>query len=154
MAYEPVNTPEASITFADEAGKEYRYTFSRNGTGYTLEAGSLPPGRYTWKAATILDKETLTATGSFRVNELMAERLSTVADHALWENISARTGGIMVHATDLDRIADTIATARAIVPRSYSHAGFSDLIGLRWIFFAVLALLTLEWAMRRRSGLY
>ncbi|HNK67414.1 MAG TPA: hypothetical protein PKH36_01715 [Flavobacteriales bacterium] len=153
-SYEPVNTPEASITFADEAGKEYRYTFSRNGTGYTLEAGSLPPGRYTWKAATILDKETLTATGSFRVNELMAERLSTVADHALWENISARTGGIMVHATDLDRIADTIATARAIVPRSYSHAGFSDLIGLRWIFFAVLALLTLEWAMRRRSGLY
>ena len=153
-SYEPVNTPEASIIFTDEAGKDYAYAFSRKGTGYALEVGSLPPGRYTWKAAATLDKERLAATGAFVVNELVAERLSTVADHALLASIAARTQGLMVHAADVDRIADTIAVARAIVPRSYSHAGFSDLIGLHWIFFALLALLTLEWALRRRSGTY
>ena len=43
---------------------------------------------------------------------------------------------------------------RSLVARSYAHASFSDLIGLRWLFFAILALLTTEWVVRRRSGTY
>lgn len=153
-SYEPVNTPEAAITLTDESGKDLAYTFSRKGDGYALEAGSLPPGRYTWKAAVTLDGERLVANGEFLVKELVAERLSTVADHGLWAAISARTQGFMTHADDVDRIAEAIIAKKTIVPRSYAHASFSDLIGLRWIFFLLLALLTVEWALRRRSGTY
>ena len=153
-SYEPVNTPEAAIRLTDEGGKELAYTFSRKGNGYVLEVGSLPPGRYTWSANTTLDGERLTATGEFLVKELVAERFSTVADHGLWSGISARTQGLMVQASDMDRIVEAIAAKKTIVPRSYAHASFSDLIGLRWIFFLLLALLTIEWALRRRSGTY
>lgn len=153
-SYEPVNSPEAAIRLTDESGKELAYTFSRKGTGYVLEAGSLPPGRYTWSANSTLDGERLTATGEFLVKEMIAERLSTVADHGLWAGISARTQGLMTHASDMDRIVEAIAGKKAIMPRSYAHASFSDLIGLRWIFFLLLALLTMEWALRRRSGTY
>lgn len=153
-SYEPVNTPEASIMLTDESGKDFAYTFSRKGTGYVLEAGVLPPGRYTWKAAATLDGERLAASGEFLVKELVAERLSTVADHALWAGIAARTQGLMTHADDVDRIAEAITSKKSILPRSYAHASFSDLIGLRWIFFVLLALLALEWALRRRSGTY
>ena len=153
-SYEPVNTPEAAITLTDENGKELAYTFSRKGTGYAIEAGSLPPGRYMWKAAVTLDGERLNASGEFLVKELVAERLSTVADHGLWAGIAARTQGLMAHAGDVDRIAEAIAAKKTIVPRSYAHASFSDLIGLRWIFFVLMALLTIEWALRRRSGTY
>ncbi len=153
-SYEPVNTPEATIRLADESGKDLAYTFSRKGTGYALDAGILPPGRYTWKAAATLDGEHLAASGEFLVKELVAERASTVADHDLWAGIAARTQGLMAHADEMDRIVDAITTKKAIVPRSYAHASFSDLIGLRWIFFILLALLTLEWALRRRSGTY
>jgi hypothetical protein len=40
------------------------------------------------------------------------------------------------------------------VARSYAHASFSDLIGVKWLFFIILALLTVEWVVRRRNGSY
>lgn len=153
-SYEPVNVPEATIKLTDENGKDLAYTFSRKGSGYSLEAGTLPPGRYTWSASATLDGERLTANGEFLVREVVAERLSTVADDALWAGIAARTQGLMAHAADMDRITEAIAGKSTIVPRSYAHASFSDLIGLRWICFLLLALLTIEWALRRRSGTY
>jgi hypothetical protein len=153
-SYERVNTPEATITLKDEEGKELAYTFSRTTDAYHLEAGVLPAGRYTWTAASTLNGERLTAKGEFLVKPLIAEQLSAVADHALWQGISARTEGLSVGPADVSRIAAAIRERKALVPRSYAHASFSDLIGLRWIFFALLALLTVEWALRRRNGSY
>lgn len=153
-SYEPVNDPEASITLKDEDGREYPYTFSRAGTGYRLEAGVLPAGRYTWNAGVTLSGERLTAKGEFLVKPLLAEKMNTVADHGLWENIATRTGGIATGPANMDRIAEALKARPEMAARSYSHASFSDLIGLRWLFLPILLLLSLEWALRRRSGTY
>ncbi len=153
-SYEPVNTPEASITLKDDEGRELAYTFSRSGTGYHLDAGILPAGRYAWTAGTTLDAERLTAKGEFLVKPLVAERMITVADHGLWANIAARTGGIATTPADMDKIVNALKDRPDMAARSYSHASFSDLIGLRWLFLPLLLLLTLEWALRRRSGAY
>jgi hypothetical protein len=154
VSYEPVNTPEAAINLKDEVGRDLSYTFSRMGTGYRLEAGVLPPGRYTYSASTTLDGERLSTKGELLVRPMIAEQLSTVADFGLLAALAARTQGIMVAPADADRLVETIAARRTIVPRSFAHASFSDIIGWRWLFFVLLALLTLEWAMRRRSGTY
>lgn len=151
---EQVNSPEAEITLKDEDGKEFAYTFSRNDPGYRLEAGILPAGRYSYVAGVTLDGERLTAKGEFVVEPLQLERLNTVADMALWSGISAKTDGVMVDRSELDRIVEVMQERPQMTPRSYSHASYSDLIGLRWIFFALLALLTAEWALRRRNGAY
>ncbi|MBK8580263.1 MAG: hypothetical protein IPL86_00015 [Flavobacteriales bacterium] len=47
----------------DEAGHELAYTFSPSGTGYHLDAGLLPAGRYTWTAGTTHGKERLPRQG-------------------------------------------------------------------------------------------
>lgn len=153
-SYERVNTPEATISLKDEDGKELAYTFSRTGDAYHLEAGALPAGRYGWTAGATLNGERLTAKGEFLVKPLVAEQLSSVADHALWQSIAARTEGIRVAPTALDQLVEAVRARKTLVPRSYAHASFSDLIGLRWLFFVLLALLTLEWALRRRNGSY
>jgi hypothetical protein len=119
-----------------------------------LDAGVLPAGRYTWNAGVTLSGERLTAKGEFLVKPLLAEQMNTVADHALWENIAARTGGMAVTPANLDSIAQALMSRPEMAARSYSHASFSDLIGLRWLFLAILLLLSLEWALRRRSGSY
>src|SRR5690606_37044315 len=113
-----------------------------------------PAGRYTWSAATTLDGDRLTAKGEFLVKPLVAERLNTVADHGLWRKMAARTGGIATTPADMGRIAEALQAKPELAARSYSHSRFSDLIGLRWIFFLLLGLLTLEWLLRRRSGAY
>ncbi|MBK9419797.1 MAG: hypothetical protein IPN44_01940 [Flavobacteriales bacterium] len=153
-SFEPVNSTEATITLKDEAGNDLAYTFSPNGTGYHLDAGMLPSGRYTWTAGTTLDGERLTAKGEFLVKPLVAERISTVADHTLWQRIAARTNGIAVPPSDMGKIAEAIAERPEMKARSYAHDSFSDLIGLRWLFLPILLLLAAEWFMRRRNGAY
>jgi hypothetical protein len=54
----------------------------------------------------------------------------------------------------LEEVERAIREQQDIAARSYSHASFSDLIDLRWIFFVILALLSLEWVLRRRNGAY
>lgn len=152
--YEPVNATEASITLKDEAGRELAYTFSPTGTGYHLDAGLLPAGRYTWNAGATLEGERLTAKGEFLVKPLVAERISTVADHGLWQRIAARTGGIAVTPDGMERIAEAMEQRPELKARSYVHDTFSDLIGLRWLFLPILVLLAAEWAIRRRKGSY
>ncbi|HMN04597.1 MAG TPA: hypothetical protein PKD45_02630 [Flavobacteriales bacterium] len=153
-SYEPVNTPEANLVLKNEDGQELAYTFSRLGTGYRLDAGLLPAGRYTWQATTTMDQERLTAQGEFLVKPMVAELMNTVADHGLWQNMAARTGGVATTSDKLDAIPAALKDRPELAARSYSHTSFSDLIGLRWLFFPLLLLLTLEWALRRRSGSY
>ncbi len=153
-SYELVNEPEAVITLSDEEGKEFPYTFSRVGKAYRLDAGRLATGRYTWQARTELDGVRHTTSGEFVVKALVAEGLSTVADHGLLADLAARSGGVMVRPGQLDAIEQAIRERREIAARSYSQATFSDLIGLRWLFFILLGLLSVEWVIRRWSGSY
>ena len=153
-SYELVNAADASVTLKDEEGKEYPYAFSRAGNAYRLDAGSLPAGRYTYTARTELDKERLTATGELLVKALMAERSSTVADHGLLADLAVKSGGRMVKPAELDSIVTVLGMREQLVSRSYRQASYSDLIGLRWLFFVLLALLAVEWILRRRTGAY
>lgn len=153
-AFEPVNTSEATIVLKDEEGREYPYTFSPSGNTYRLDAGRLPAGHYTWSAHATLDGQRQTDSGELVVTALVAEQLSTVADHGLWADIAVQSGGRMVRPDELGTLPDLVRGERSLVARSYAHASFSDLIGLRWLFFAILALLTTEWVVRRRSGTY
>lgn len=153
-SFEPVNAPEALITLTDEDGREYPYTFGRTGNSYRLDAGMLPPGRYTYAARTEQDGQRLTAGGEFLVKAMMAERMSTVADHGLMESIAAKTGGAMVRPDGLASIQAALEGREQLVARSYRQAGFSELINLRWLFLLFFVLLAIEWSVRRYSGAY
>jgi hypothetical protein len=154
QAYELVNDPEVELTLTDEAGRDFPYVFGRTTNAYRADAGRLPAGRYTWKANTVLDGERYTASGEVLVQPVIAELISTVADHGLMADIAVRTGGVAVQADGLDALEEAIRQRPEIAARSYAHASFSDLISLKWIFFALLVLLSAEWVLRRRNGAY
>ncbi|MCW5898424.1 MAG: VWA domain-containing protein [Flavobacteriales bacterium] len=152
--YELVNTPEAAITLTDEDGRDYPYAFLRAGNAYRLDAGRLPPGRYAWQASAPFDGQRFTAKGELLVKGLVAERLNTAADHGLLEDLAVRTGGMMFAPEAMEALEAAIRERPGLVARSYVQASFSDLIGLRWLFFVLLGLLALEWVLRRRHGAY
>ena len=152
--YEAVNDPEAELRLTDEAGNTTPYTFSRLGEAYRLDAGVLSAGRYSYTASVELNGSILRAKGEFTVRSLLAEQVHLVADHVLLEAMSERSGGLMVGLNEIDRIASAIGEKKEVVARSTSRATLSDLIELKWIFFALLALLTIEWSLRRRNGAY
>lgn len=152
--FEPVNDVEATIVLKNEEGQEFPYAFSPHGSSYRADVGRLPVGRYTWTARTELEGQRYTATGDVTVTALVAEQFNTVADHGLWADIAQNTGGLLVPPTELDRMKKDLATRNELKARSYAHTSFSDLISLRWLFFIILGLLTIEWVLRRRSGAY
>lgn len=155
-SFELVNGPEATITITDQEGKDFPFTFGKTAGSYRLEAGQLRAGRYNYTARTALANEQYTSSGGFTIEALVAEQLSTVADHGLWRDIAARSGGAVHGATDADieAIADALNAREDLSARSYAHSNFTDLISLKWLFFLLLVLLAAEWGMRRWAGAY
>ncbi|HQW06663.1 MAG: hypothetical protein IPH05_03755 [Flavobacteriales bacterium] len=153
-SFEPVNEAEVSIVLKDEEGRDFPYVFSPSGTGYRLDAGRLPEGTYTWTAHTAMDGKRYNAAGEIHIQALMAEQRTTVADHGLWADLAARTQGETVRPGGTAAIVKAMEARKDLIARSYAHPSFSDLIGLRWLFFLILGLLTVEWVVRRRNGSY
>jgi hypothetical protein len=154
QAYEQVADLPVEVVLRDEAGRDYPHAFNAMGAGYRMDAGRLAPGRYTWTARAALPGEPLSAKGEFTVRPLLLEQLSTVADHGLWRDIAARTGGTVHEPGDWEALAEQLKASGTLAARSFAQQRYTDLVALRWPFFILLLLLAAEWMLRRRSGAY
>jgi hypothetical protein len=152
-SYELVNNGEVSLTITDENRKSFSFTFSRTEKAYTLNIGHFPLGEYEYTASTKIGNKTYTEAGIFSISPLQIENNETTADHQLLFNIAEKTGGRMFYPRELGMLADTIG-ARDVKPVSYSESRLEDLINLKWPFFILLALISLEWFLRKRNGAF
>lgn len=152
--YELVNTPDVALSVRNAEGKEFLYTFNKKGNAYTLNAGILPVGNYTFRATTSLNNQALTYEGRFSVQPIQLEYFATTANHGLLRQLSAQHGGEMVYPDQLLTIADKIKQAPTIKPVIYQSTQTTPLIHLKWVFFLLALLLSLEWFLRRYFGAY
>ncbi len=153
-SYELVNTPDVEMIITNEEGVEFTYLFGRTGNGYRLNAGVFPVGEYTYLARTQLGAEEHTAEGIFTVSPLNIENINTVANHQLLYQLAENTGGKMFFPYQLDDLLDEIIARDDIRPVLYAQNQYEDIVNLRWIFFLLLFLLTLEWFIRKYTGSY
>lgn len=184
-AYQPVNGPDATMvlrrTDADASGERYDYRFRRRGDAYALEAGSLPPGSYAYRAETRLDGKTLVSEGRFSVRERQLETQRLEADHGLLLDLSARTEGqflsrqfqdqnaspwLVFDPTDstgqanaderpLEEIlAERLSAENRVKPILHERVQTRSAIHWRWAFGLILLLLGLEWVLRKALGRY
>lgn len=151
-SYVAVNTPDVSTTIRNDQGKEYKFLFSRTEAAYQLDAGALPPGNYTYTAATLFGKQKYTAQGVFFVNAMVAEYQQTVANHQVLNAMSDQTAGKMYMPGQLLNLADEINGNEQIRTLSYEDRKYEELINFKWLFAAILVLLSLEWFLRKRNG--
>lgn len=153
-SYELDNSSDVSITIKNEAGNEFPFNFSKTSNRYELKAGILPAGSYSFIAKTIINGKENIKTGEFTVTELKSEQLNTVANHQLLFNIADITGGKMYSPNQLNNLQKDIEDREDIVNVIYTKKDVNDLINLKWVFFVLLFLLSLEWFFRKRNGAY
>jgi len=153
-SYELVNDPDVEMTIRDAEGDEFPFSFTRTKSSYTLNAGSLPVGNYSYEANTTLDGERFIERGEFSISAIQLEATNTVADHKVLFDLSEQSGGAMIYADQLSKLETMIGGNENIVARTYSKTSLSDLIDIKALFFAILALLSLEWFLRKRNGAY
>jgi hypothetical protein len=151
-SYVPVNTPDVNVVIKNEAGKVYKFLFSRTEAAYQLDAGTLPAGNYSYMATTSLGNDTHTAQGMFYINSMIAEYQQTVANHQLLNTMSVQTGGKMFLPQDLLNLKAAIKANEQIKTLTYEDRRYEELINFKWLFALIMALLTIEWFFRKRSG--
>jgi hypothetical protein len=153
-SYELVNDPEVSLEVKNEDGKVFNFAMNRLGETYQLNIPSLLPGNYNYVASATYQGKLVTEKGIFRIKELQLEASNTEADHQLLFQLAKRTNGEMVDASNVLSIVEKINAREDISSVSYMNEEVEDIINLKWIFFVLLALLSIEWFIRKRGGAY
>lgn len=152
QSYQLITDPDVTIVLTDENNKQYNYTMSKTSGTYFLEAGLFPPGEYKYKSTIKVNNQIFSQSGSITVKAIVAEKINTVANHTLLFQLAQNTGGKMFTKNELDPLEKELMTNELIKPITYTQKQLNDLIDLKWIFFLILTLLSLEWFLRKRSG--
>jgi hypothetical protein len=152
-SYELINDPDVSLKITNDEGRDFEYTFDKNTSGYTLNAGIFPVGNYTYRGTAFYNGQNLEHSGQFSIQPIQLEVYETTADHGLLRLLSQQYGGKFYYPNQLNNIGESLKQ-RDIKPVVYSTSKTRSVIHLKWIFFLLLGLLTMEWFLRRYHGGY
>jgi len=151
-AYELVNQPDVNVSLKNRDGKGYSFLFSRSGNAYTLDAGILPAGEYTFDGRTRLGDKEYKASGQFVIREQQAEFQQTTANHQLLFALASQNGGKMVYARQLSELPQLIRANENVKTVVYEDRKYEEAVNHKLIFLLILAMLAVEWFLRKRNG--
>ena len=149
--FERIYDQKITLTLTDEQQKTRTFSFSNSQDGGPLHLGPLPGGVYRYQARATLGGQPQQVSGELLVQEQQLEALQTRADHNLLDQISRRSGQRLYYPSQFAQLTQAIEKAN-YKPVIYSQEDLKDLINLKWLFFLLLGLITLEWATRKYSG--
>ena len=152
--YEMINDPDVKLVIKDDAGKEYRYTFSKTQNYYTLNADLFAQGAYSYVSSVVSNGKELVAAGKFHVESLQLEQFDLTARHSLLKSLAEKYNGTMMYPSHLPVLRDSLLNNVNIKPVLYESKSTKPIINLKWLFFLLMGLLTLEWFLRRFYGNY
>ncbi|MBI2966953.1 MAG: hypothetical protein HYY40_03960 [Bacteroidetes bacterium] len=153
-SYELVNQLDVNITVINSEGKKFPFTFSRTSEGYFLNAGYFPPGDYRYEARTALGGKPRYHNGKFVISPLMVESARGVADYNLLFSLAAKYGGELISPAAINELPAKIRNRTDIKPVSFMHKEMKEMINIKWISLLIIALLSVEWFIRKWSGGY
>ena len=150
---ELVNEPDLHIRITGrQTRKVYDYIFAKGDINYSLNIGVLPEGVYTYTASASLGGVEYSATGSFTVVALGIEAQDLTAKTNRMRLIAEQTGGKYYYISDIQQLEKDLDDDTRITSISREETRFDDLINLKWLFFSILGLITIEWVLRKVFG--
>lgn len=147
---ELINEPDLHIVI----NNSYDYMFSKGENNYHLNIGMLPEGIYKYRAHTSFGGVDYNATGTFTVESLGVEAQDLTANIERMRSLASQTGGKHYYITDIQQITYDLKHDSRITSISREETRYDDLINLRWLFFSILGLITIEWLLRKIFGIY
>ena len=151
--YELNNDAEATMKITGNGGDSYEFLFNRTEQHYTLDAGFLPPGEYRYTAVHQDGIENEQFSGSFIIKALQAELANLEARHDILYQLGEASGGGFYRPQETGILIKQLLD-KNYKPIIYSQEKYVSLLDLKWIFILLIALLGLEWFLRRYHGTY
>jgi len=151
--YEEVYGYNISLSIKDETEEERKYSYQTNESNTQYRVSNLPEGVYQYTATAEINGEQMQSSGEFTVRSLQIENLNLTANHQLLRELSSNTGGKFFTQNDLGQLAAQLQTQEAR-GKIYTSEAFLPIINLKWLFFVLLILVSLEWGLRKYMGSY
>lgn len=153
------NEPDLFITITQRddvhsVSTTYDYVFSKGERNYNLNIGMLPEGIYKYRAHTSYGGVEYNANGIFTVESIGIEKQDLTADIGRMRSLAAQTGGKQYYITDIQQLTEDLQNDERITSVSRQETRYDDLINLKWLFVSILALITIEWVIRKMFGVY
>lgn len=153
-AFERVTTGEVNIVMKNSNNEDFNFTFDVRGEDYYLNAGHLPTGDYSFTATVSLGEETFIETGNFTVVSVNLENIVTRANHNLLYQLASQSGGRFFQPAAIDEMIAELKSGKRLKVVNYYQEMINELLNLRWLFFVLLVLLSVEWFLRKYWGIY
>jgi hypothetical protein len=152
--YQPVDDAQIEVQAAQ--GKESS-TLALNSVGsgqYHAAFDQLPEGDYRFTARVQSGgKEFGTSRGVFSIGGTNAEFLETRMNQPLLQQMAARTGGKYYVPTTISTLPQDVAALPNFKSRELTRTTEIELWNSRWILALVILLFSLEWFLRKQSGM-
>jgi hypothetical protein len=151
-SYELINEPDATVIIRNEDGDEFPFQFTKTTNSYILDASYFPEGNYSFDASVNYNNKTLKDNGAFSILPVKLEALNTTANHKLLNQLAVQSGGEMIYPDQINQLQNLIAQNTSSKPVMHEITKTQSIINLRWVFFIILGLLSLEWVIRKYNG--
>jgi hypothetical protein len=152
--FKPIDAAEISLSVAKK-DQSSQLTLTSLGNG-RFEGGfdPLPEGDYSYSAKAVAGgRQIAEEKGTFSVGGLNAEFLDTKANKHLLQQIAQHTGGRYYEPEDLDRLPENLASLNGFKVREVAITRQLELWNKTWMLGTLIALLALEWVLRKRHGM-
>jgi hypothetical protein len=146
---ELLNTPDATISISDSAGKARNFNFEKNGNSYRINIGALPAGNYRYKAQVSYNGKNFVDEGNFAVTATELEAQETGCDYALLHALAQKNNGTVFSTAQTSALYDSLLNNTNIRPLITETEETAPLVDWKWYFFLVLLLATAEWLLRK-----
>jgi len=151
--FEPIYGNTIDIELVDEQSKRSQYTYTINPGNVRYQIGGLQEGVYRYTAKTVLKDKDEIVRGEFAVVKRQAELQDLTADFDMLRKLSANSGGKFYAVNRFDDLRDELrkTEAKTIL---HSEESFNAMVNLKWVFWLLLLMVSMEWFARKFFGSY
>ncbi|HZX73042.1 MAG TPA: hypothetical protein VFE57_01365 [Cyclobacteriaceae bacterium] len=151
--FEPIYGNSVELEVRDEKGKISRFTYVTGPGSTRYRIGGLKEGIYKLKATTELKGKEEVVQGEFLVTAQNVESQNLTADFGLLRKVANNSGGKFYTSEQMDALSSDLqkVEAKSLI---HSEDTFNPLINLKWLFFILLLLVSIEWFVRKYKGAY
>ncbi|GAB2643481.1 hypothetical protein GCM10027035_42030 [Emticicia sediminis] len=151
--YEKIYNQDIKLDITDEKGKIRSFSYTTTKDNSRFEITGLPEGVYRYKASTQVLGKGEVVDGQFIVRNTDLESLNTTADFNMLRTLATQNNGKFFVASQLEKLKDFLSSNKA-PDKVTSVEEMNEFINLKWVFFVLLLLATVEWGIRKYLGSY
>lgn len=151
--FEPVYGNNINIELTSDQGKVSRYSYVTNPGNIRYQIGGLGEGVYRYRSQTEINGSKEEVRGQFVVVSKVVELQNLTADFDLLRKLATNTGGRFYAAGSMDRLNAELSEKEGTgVIRS--EETYNAIINLKFLFWVLLLMVSVEWFFRKYFGGY